>query len=104
MTRIGQIGTDLIRADPSNPCHPCSLLERIPNGGRIPMPLFLNVLYLALLFFLAPWFIYKALTTGKYRRGLWRKFTGAVPFIARGMPHVPGFTASVSARYISCGS
>ncbi len=41
------------------------------------MPLFLNVVYLALLFLLAPWFIYKALTTGKYRRGLWRKFTGA---------------------------
>jgi 3-deoxy-D-manno-octulosonic-acid transferase len=36
----------------------------------------LNVLYLFLLVLLSPWLIYKALTTGKYRRGLWQKFRG----------------------------
>jgi 3-deoxy-D-manno-octulosonic-acid transferase len=38
--------------------------------------MFLNVLYLFLLLLLSPWLIYKALTTGKYRRGLWEKFLG----------------------------
>jgi 3-deoxy-D-manno-octulosonic-acid transferase len=36
----------------------------------------LNILYLLALFLLAPWLLYKAVTTGKYRRGLWRKFAG----------------------------
>ncbi len=43
------------------------------------MPYLLNLLYLALLLFASPWFIYKALTTGKYRKGMWRKFWGLAP-------------------------
>jgi 3-deoxy-D-manno-octulosonic-acid transferase len=38
----------------------------------------LNASYLAVLLLLSPWLLYKALTTGKYRRGLWPKFTGHV--------------------------
>jgi len=40
------------------------------------MPYLLNFVYLLILLFLSPWLIYKTLTTGKYRRGLWRKITG----------------------------
>jgi 3-deoxy-D-manno-octulosonic-acid transferase len=40
------------------------------------MPYLLNLLYLAALLLLSPWLAYKALTTGKYRRGLWHKLTG----------------------------
>src|SRR5204862_8183693 len=40
------------------------------------MPYFLNLLYLVALFLLSPWLVYKALTTGKYRRGLWSKLCG----------------------------
>jgi len=40
------------------------------------MPYILNLLYLLALCLLSPWLIYKALTTGKYRRGLWHKLTG----------------------------
>jgi 3-deoxy-D-manno-octulosonic-acid transferase len=36
----------------------------------------LNTLYLFLLILFSPWLLYKALTTGKYRRGLWQKFLG----------------------------
>src|SRR5436190_22229446 len=50
--------------------HPSSLWE------RTPMPYLLNALYLVALLALSPWLLYKALTTGKYRRGLWRKLTG----------------------------
>jgi 3-deoxy-D-manno-octulosonic-acid transferase len=42
------------------------------------MPYLLNLLYLAVLSLLSPWLAYKALTTGKYRRGLWAKFIGTV--------------------------
>jgi 3-deoxy-D-manno-octulosonic-acid transferase len=45
------------------------------------MPYLLNALYLCALVVLSPWLIYKALTTGKYRRGMWRKLTGAVDTI-----------------------
>jgi 3-deoxy-D-manno-octulosonic-acid transferase len=38
----------------------------------------LNLLYLSLIFILSPWLIYKSFTTGKYRRGLWRKFFGVI--------------------------
>jgi 3-deoxy-D-manno-octulosonic-acid transferase len=41
-----------------------------------PMPYLLNLLYLVGLCFLSPWLIYKALTTGKYRRGVWHKLSG----------------------------
>ena len=37
----------------------------------------LNIIYLCALAALSPWLVYKALTTGKYRRGLWAKLTGA---------------------------
>jgi 3-deoxy-D-manno-octulosonic-acid transferase len=40
------------------------------------MPYLLNLFYSLLLLFLSPWLLYKALTTGKYRRGLWQKLTG----------------------------
>jgi 3-deoxy-D-manno-octulosonic-acid transferase len=41
------------------------------------MPLLLNAVYCIVFVVLSPWLIWKALTTGKYRRGLWRKFSGA---------------------------
>jgi 3-deoxy-D-manno-octulosonic-acid transferase len=40
------------------------------------MSLVLNFFYLLLLIFISPWLIYKASTTGKYRRGMWRKLVG----------------------------
>jgi 3-deoxy-D-manno-octulosonic-acid transferase len=43
------------------------------------MPYLLNFLYLAAALLLSPWLAYKALTTGKYRRGMGCKLTGAVP-------------------------
>src|SRR5262245_7437567 len=39
----------------------------------------LDSLYLLALLACSPWLIYKALTTGKYRRGVWRKLTGSTP-------------------------
>jgi 3-deoxy-D-manno-octulosonic-acid transferase len=44
------------------------------------MPYLLNFVYLLILLFLSPWLIYKTITTGKYRRGLWRKITGQALF------------------------
>src|SRR5947209_8021085 len=41
------------------------------------MPYLLNTLYVLALLVLSPWLLYKSLTTGKYRRGVWRKLTGA---------------------------
>jgi 3-deoxy-D-manno-octulosonic-acid transferase len=40
------------------------------------MPFLLNAIYLVLLLALSPWLVYKSLTTGKYHRGLLRKFLG----------------------------
>jgi 3-deoxy-D-manno-octulosonic-acid transferase len=40
------------------------------------MPYLLNGLYLVLVVLASPWLVYKSLTTGKYRRGLWRKLVG----------------------------
>jgi len=40
------------------------------------MSLLLNLAYLVVLVIFSPWLVYKSLTTGKYRRGLWAKFTG----------------------------
>jgi 3-deoxy-D-manno-octulosonic-acid transferase len=40
------------------------------------MPYLLNILYLLALCLLSPWLVYKALTAGKYRRGMWNKLTG----------------------------
>jgi 3-deoxy-D-manno-octulosonic-acid transferase len=42
------------------------------------MTYLLNLIYLLFVVLLSPWLLYKALTTGKYRRGLWQKFSGAV--------------------------
>jgi 3-deoxy-D-manno-octulosonic-acid transferase len=41
------------------------------------MPYLLDVAYLLALLVLSPWLLYKAATTGKYRRGLWPKLSGA---------------------------
>src|SRR5207248_9003019 len=48
------------------------------HGERIPMTYLYNCLYLLALSLLAPWLVYKSLTTGKYRQGVWRKLTGSV--------------------------
>jgi 3-deoxy-D-manno-octulosonic-acid transferase len=40
------------------------------------MTFFLDLFYLIGLVLAFPWLIYKSLTTGKFRRGVWRKFTG----------------------------
>jgi 3-deoxy-D-manno-octulosonic-acid transferase len=50
------------------------------------MPYLLNALYLLILIALSPSLLYKSLTTGKYRRGLWRKLTGHAPRRARDVP------------------
>ncbi len=41
------------------------------------MSALLDLAYLLALLLLSPWLGYKALTTGKYRRGMWRRFVGA---------------------------
>ncbi len=51
------------------------------------MPYLLNVLYLLALLALSPWLLYKALTIGKYRRGLWEKLSGSVSHSALRTPH-----------------
>src|SRR5262245_42970299 len=43
------------------------------------MPCLLNVIYLFVLLLLSPWLVYKAISTGKYRRGFGAKFLGRVP-------------------------
>ena len=40
------------------------------------MPYLLNLLYTFVLVIASPWLVYKALTTGKFRRGLWPKLSG----------------------------
>ena len=47
----------------------------------------LNFVYLAGLLTFSPWLVYKALTTGKYRRGLWWKFFGSIPDSALSTQH-----------------
>lgn len=46
--------------------------------GRV-MPYLLNAFYLALLAATLPFWLYKSITTGKYRVGLWQKLAGAPP-------------------------
>jgi 3-deoxy-D-manno-octulosonic-acid transferase len=41
------------------------------------MTVLLDLAYLLALLVFSPWLIFKALRTGKYRRGVWRKLTGA---------------------------
>lgn len=43
------------------------------------MPYLLNGLYLLLLLFISPWLVWKAIRTGKYRRGMGQKLTGLTP-------------------------
>lgn len=40
------------------------------------MSYLLNIVYLLISILLSPWLTYKALTTGKYRRGVWSKLSG----------------------------
>ncbi len=48
----------------------------------------LNVAYLAIVAALSPWLLYKSLTTGKYRRGMLRKFFGTAVQRQREQPCV----------------
>src|SRR5687768_15589533 len=48
------------------------------------MPYLLNVVYLLVLVLLSPWLVYRAITTGKMRRGFWAKFTGRVDIDSAG--------------------
>ena len=52
------------------------------------MPYIRNLVYLFALIVLSPWLACKALTVGKYRRGLWTKLTGHVEVPDNG----PAFT------------
>jgi 3-deoxy-D-manno-octulosonic-acid transferase len=47
------------------------------------MPCLLDVIYLVGLLCASPWITYKAITTGKYGRGLWSKLSGFVPMPIR---------------------
>jgi hypothetical protein len=42
------------------------------------MPYLLNILYLLVLLLHSPWLVYKAIATGKYRRGFAAKLLGRV--------------------------
>ena len=46
------------------------------------MPYLLDAVYLLALLVLSPWLLYRALTTGKYRRGLWSKLTGSAALLS----------------------
>jgi len=52
------------------------------------MPWILNLLYLTILIILSPWLLYKAATTGKYRRGLSAKCRGDAshPLLTKSWP------------------
>lgn len=52
------------------------------------MPYLLNLLYLLTLLLASPWLAYKAIATGKYRIGMWRKFWGLTPVRAGDRPCV----------------
>ncbi|MDG3003822.1 3-deoxy-D-manno-octulosonic acid transferase [Paludisphaera mucosa] len=43
------------------------------------MPLVLNVIYVATLILLSPFLVYRMVRSGKYRDGLWEKFSGDAP-------------------------
>jgi 3-deoxy-D-manno-octulosonic-acid transferase len=51
------------------------ILRPVPEE-RIPMRYVLNFFYLLILVVIAPWLVYKAVTSGKYRRGVWAKLSG----------------------------
>ena len=52
------------------------------------MQYLLNFIYLLLILALSPWLVYRALTTGKYRKGMLSKFLGLAPTRASGRPCV----------------
>jgi 3-deoxy-D-manno-octulosonic-acid transferase len=52
------------------------------------MPYLLNGLYLLLLVVVSPWLAWKALWTGKYRRGLGQKWTGSAPLLSPDKPRI----------------
>lgn len=56
------------------------------------MPYLLNLVYLLVLVLLAPWLVYKAITTGKLRRGFWTKLTGRVTPALAGGARLNGIT------------
>jgi 3-deoxy-D-manno-octulosonic-acid transferase len=52
------------------------------------MPYLLNGLYLLLLLVISPWLVWKAVRTGKYRRGMGQKLTGWTPKLPADKPRV----------------
>ena len=69
---------------------------------RIPMRWLLDALYLSALTLLSPWLAYRAVRTGRYRRGLAAKLLG-LSALARRRPAAPsGSTASASAKSTFC--
>ncbi|HEV8060230.1 MAG TPA: 3-deoxy-D-manno-octulosonic acid transferase [Gemmataceae bacterium] len=53
------------------------------------MAVVLDAIYLLVLLLLSPYLVYKACTTGKYRRGIWSKFTGLLDRCDRPLPAHP---------------
>jgi len=62
--------------DSTHPTGQRSEMHLVFAGEWNPMRYVLDALYLLILLFSSPWLLYKSITTGKYRRGLWAKFTG----------------------------
>ncbi len=60
------------------------------------MPYLLDLCYLLVLIALSPWVVYKALTTGKYRRGLWSKLIGPTRHVAPSHHHPTAWFHGVS--------
>ena len=52
------------------------------------MPYLFNLIYGLALILLSPWFVFRALTTNRYRRGLKEKFFGSARSIPQGSPVV----------------
>ena len=52
------------------------------------MPYLLNLIYAAVLLLLFPWLVFRAITTGRYRRGLRQKLVGTSVFIPTHSPVV----------------
>jgi 3-deoxy-D-manno-octulosonic-acid transferase len=59
------------------------------------MAFVLDAAYLLFLGFLSPWLVYKAITTGKYRRGLVAKFLGSGPPVSH-LPRAAAWFHAVS--------
>jgi 3-deoxy-D-manno-octulosonic-acid transferase len=53
------------------------------------MAIILDAIYVLVLLILSPFLLYKASTTGKYRRGMWAKFTGSIDPCDRPLPAHP---------------